>query len=68
MSIETNGEKFERVLNNTREMVIKFFSNFSKTTADTLGWLAIIVLHASTVPGYWQLRLVSQTACPLLNL
>jgi hypothetical protein len=68
MSIETNGEKFERVLNNTREMVIKFFSNFSKTTADTLGWLAIIVLHASTVPGLLAVKAGISDSMPPLEL
>lgn len=51
MIIETNGEKFQRILNSSKDMLEKFFSNFSKTTADTLGWLAIIVLHACTIPG-----------------
>jgi hypothetical protein len=68
MSIETSGEKFERVLNNTREMVIKFFSNFSKTTADTLGWLAIIVLHASTAPGLLAVKAGISDSMPPLEL
>lgn len=68
MSIETNGEKFERVLNNTRELVVKFFSNFSKTTADTLGWLAIIVLHASTVPGLLAVKAGISDSMPPLEL
>ena len=68
MSIETNGEKFERVLNNTREMVVKFFSNFSKTTADTLGWLSIIVLHASTVPGLLAVKAGISDRMPPLEL
>ena len=66
--VETNGEKFERVLNNTREMVIKFFSNFSKTTADTRGWLAIIVLHASTVPGLLAVKAGISDSMPPLEL
>ena len=68
MSIETSGEKFERVLNNTRELVVKFFSNFSKTTADTLGWLAIIVLHASTVPGLLAVKAGISDSMPPLEL
>lgn len=68
MNIETNGEKFERVLNNTREMVVKFFSNFSKTTADTLGWLSIIVLHASTVPGLLAVKAGISDRMPPLEL
>ena len=68
MSIETNGEKFERVLNNIRELVVKFFSNFSKTTADTLGWLAIIVLHASTVPGLLAVKAGISDSMPPLEL
>ena len=68
MSIETSGERFERVLNNTRELVVKFFSNFSKTTADTLGWLAIIVLHASTVPGLLAVKAGISDSMPPLEL
>lgn len=68
MSIETNGEKFERLLNNTRELVVKFFSNFSKTTADTLGWLSIIVLHASTVPGLLAVKAGISDSMPQLEL
>jgi hypothetical protein len=68
MSIETSGEKFERVLNNTREMVIKFFSNFSKTTADTLGWLSIIVLHASTIPGLLAVKAGISDSMPPIEL
>ena len=68
MNIETNGEKFERALNTTREMVVKFFSNFSKTTADTLGWLAIIVLHASTIPGLLAVKAGISDSMPPLEL
>ncbi len=68
MNIETNSEKFERVLNNTREMVLQFFSNFSKTTADTLGWLAIIVLHASTVPGLLAVKAGISDSMPQLEI
>ena len=68
MNIETNGEKFERLLNNTRELVVKFFSNFSKTTADTLGWLSIIVLHASTVPGLLAVKAGISDRMPPLEL
>ena len=33
-------------------MIRKFFlDHFKKITADTLGWLAAIVLHCSTVPS-----------------
>jgi hypothetical protein len=33
-------------------MIRKFFlDHFKKMTADTLGWLAAIVLHCSTVPS-----------------
>ena len=68
MNIETNGEKFERALNNIRELVVKFFSNFSKTTADTLGWLSIIVLHASTVPGLLAVKAGISDRMPPLEL
>jgi len=68
MNIETSGEKFERVLNATREMVVRFFSNFSKTTADTLGWLAVIVFHASTIPGLLAVKAGISDRMPPLEL
>jgi len=68
MNIETSGEKFERVLNATREMVVRFFSNFSKTTADTLGWLAVIVFHASTIPGLLAVKAGISDSMPPLEL
>lgn len=35
----------------TKLNIIKFFQDrFSKISADTLGWLAAIVLHCATVP------------------
>ena len=49
--METDGEFTERFLNNTKNGLSGFFSNFSKTTADTIGWLSIIIIHASTIPG-----------------
>ncbi len=68
MSIESNGDKFERILNTSREILIKFFSNFSKATADTLGWLAIIVLHASTIPGLLAVKSGISDSMPPLEL
>lgn len=38
-------------LNRVKQNVVEFFStHFSRISADTLGWLAAIALHAATVP------------------
>lgn len=38
---------FDRI----KQSIVEFFStHFSKISADTLGWLAAIALHAATVP------------------
>lgn len=36
---------------NIKPMLIKFFTeNFSKVSAETLGWLAPVVIHCATIP------------------
>lgn len=48
-SNKTNSSKinFDRIKQN----VVEFFStHFSKISAETMGWLAAIALHAATVP------------------
>lgn len=38
-------------LNDIKPTIVKFFSqHFGKISADTLGWLAPIVIHCATVP------------------
>jgi hypothetical protein len=38
-------------LNNIKPAIVKFFSqHFGKISADTLGWLAPIVIHCATIP------------------
>ena len=60
--------KFEQILNNVREQVIAFFSNFSKTTADTFNWLGVIVLHCSTIPSLLALKSGLSDHLPPLEL
>lgn len=44
---ESNKIDFDRIKNG----VVEFFSiHFHKISADTLGWLAAIALHAATIP------------------
>jgi hypothetical protein len=43
----SNKIDFERI----KQSVIEFFStHFSKISAETMGWLAAIALHAATIP------------------
>ena len=38
-------------INNLKPVISKFFSNhFGQLSADTLGWLAPIVIHCATIP------------------
>jgi len=46
-TMENSKIDFDRI----RYQVIEFFTtHFSKISADTLGWLAAIALHAATIP------------------
>lgn len=39
-------------LNSIKEVIVQFFAGFSKTSADTLAWISVILMIASTVPGF----------------
>jgi hypothetical protein len=42
---------FAQIVNNIPVSISTFFKEkFSKITAETLGWLAVIVLHSATIP------------------
>ena len=46
-TMETSKIDFDRI----KHQVAEFFTtHFSKISADTLGWLAAIALHAATIP------------------
>lgn len=62
------GEWADKTLSTLREQVIKFFSNFSKTTADTFAWLAIIVMHAATIPSFLAVKTGLSDRLPSLDL
>ena len=40
-------------INQFKQTVIQFFEGFGKTTADTLAWISVICIIASTVPGFF---------------
>jgi hypothetical protein len=65
---ETAGEITERFLNTAKSGLSGFFSNFSKTTADTIGWLAIIIIHAATIPGLLAVKAGITDSMPPLEL
>lgn len=66
--IESAGAWTERMLNNIRNGITSFFSNFSKTTAETFSWLAIIVLHAATIPSFLAVKTGLSDRLPSLDL
>ena len=48
-STKTDSNKID--FNRIKSSVVEFFStHFSKISAETMGWLAAIALHAATVP------------------
>ena len=49
--------------------VRKFFAvHFSKVSADTLNWIAIIVMHAATIPAFIALMSGLSDRAPSLDL
>lgn len=66
--LESAGESAERILNSFRNGITKFFSNFSKTTADTFAWLSIIVLNCATIPGFLAVKAGLSDKLPPMEL
>jgi hypothetical protein len=51
MENSTKGDSMKINFDRIKQSVVEFFStHFSKISAETLGWLAAIALHAATVP------------------
>jgi hypothetical protein len=51
MENSTKGDLMKINFDRIKQSVVEFFStHFSKISAETLGWLAAIALHAATVP------------------
>lgn len=42
----------EETINNFKTKVVGYFDHLSKTTADTLAWLSIVVLNLATLPSF----------------
>lgn len=56
---------FEQILPTVR----KFFAvHFSKVSADTLHWIAIIVMHAATIPSFIAMMSGLSDRAPSLDL
>lgn len=68
VKVETPGEFTERMLNNIRNGIVNFFSNFSKTTAETFAWLSIIVINCATIPGFLAMKAGLSDRLPPLEL
>ena len=55
-------------LNSMRSGVAKFFTDhFSKISADTLEWLAIVVVHCATIPSLLALLTALSDKTPTLD-
>lgn len=64
----TPVRKFESALNSIKVGIIRFFANFTKTTADTFGWLSVIVLNCATVPSFLAVKAGLSDKMPPLDL
>lgn len=62
------GQLTEHILSTVKNSVVNFFANFSKTTADTFAWLAIIVLNCATIPGFLAVKVGMTDKMPPLDL
>lgn len=60
--------RLEVILSNAKDGLTNFFENFNKTTADTFGWLAIIIMHASTIPGLLAVKAGITDSMPPMEL
>lgn len=68
MSDVKTKPSIEEILNNTKEKFTDFFSNFSRTTADTFQWLAVIVMHCATIPGFLAVKAGLSDKMPPIEL
>ena len=51
MENSTNSDSNKIDFDRAKQSVVEFFStHFSKISAETMGWLAAIALHAATIP------------------
>ena len=55
-------------LNKFKQIVIEFFEGFSKTSADTLAWISVICIIASTVPGFFAVMAHATDRMPPLDV
>lgn len=64
----TPVRKFESAINSIKTGIIRFFANFTKTTADTFGWLSVIVMNCATVPSFLAIKAGLSDKMPPLDL
>ena len=55
-------------LNEFKQSVINFFEGFTKTTADTLAWISVICIIASTIPGFFAVMAHATDRMPPLDV
>jgi hypothetical protein len=68
MRLNNENSRIETVLNSFREEVTDFFSGFSKATADTFAWLAVVVLNCATIPSFLAVKTGLSDKMPALDL
>ncbi len=66
--IESTGVWAERILNNVKDGIVRFFANFNKTTAETFAWLCIIVLNCATIPSFLAVKSGLSDRMPPMDL
>ena len=68
VSTQNEDSKFERIVNGIRAEVTNFFAGFSRATADTFAWLAVIVLNCATIPSFLAVKTGLSDRMPSLDL
>lgn len=62
------NSRIESAINGFRERVTNLFNGFSKATADTFAWLAIVVLNCATIPSFLAVKTGLSDKLPSLDL
>lgn len=55
-------------LNLIKEKLLQFVDGFSKTSADTIAWISIICIMASTIPGFFAVMAHATDRMPPLDI
>jgi hypothetical protein len=55
-------------INSIKEKLLQYFDGFSKASADTIAWLSVICIMASTIPGFLAVMAHATDRMPSLDI